>query len=65
MLVLSSSIREVFLIWEPEDNQIMSLMLTSIEPNIDYTLVNLLTAKTIWEDLEPMYSGYGNITWVF
>ena len=52
-------------LWEQEDNQIMSLMLTSIEPSIGSTLLYLRTAKAIWERLEHMYSGSGNLSRIY
>jgi hypothetical protein len=51
--------------WDQADNQIISLMLNSIEPHIGSSCLYLPTAKAIWDHLQHMYSGTGNITRIF
>lgn len=48
--------------WEQEENQIMSLMLQSIEPDMGSTLMHLQTAKVIQDSLAHIYGGVQNIT---
>jgi hypothetical protein len=52
-------------LWDQADNQIISLMLNSIEPHIGSSCLYLPTAKAIWDHLEHMYSGTGNITRIY
>jgi hypothetical protein len=40
-------------------------MLNSIEPHIGSSCLYLPTAKAIWDHLEHMYSGTGNITRIY
>ncbi|XP_059647309.1 uncharacterized protein LOC132293728 [Cornus florida] len=44
---------------------IISVMINSIEPQISSTLLYLDTAKEIWDRLQQLYSGTGNITRVY
>lgn len=52
-------------LWDQEDNQIISLMLNSVEPHIGSSCIYLPTAKDIWDHLSHMYSGTGNITRIY
>jgi hypothetical protein len=40
-------------------------MLNSIEPHIGSSCLYLSTAKEIWDHLQQMYSGIGNITQIY
>ncbi|KAG6631689.1 hypothetical protein CIPAW_13G107300 [Carya illinoinensis] len=55
----------IFAQWEQEDAQILSLMLTSIEPNICSSLIHFDTAQEVWICLKHMYSGTGNTTSIY
>jgi hypothetical protein len=52
-------------LWDQEDNQIISLMLNSVEPHIRSSCIYLPTAKDIWDHLSHIYSGSGNITRIY
>jgi hypothetical protein len=52
-------------LWEQEDNQIISLMLNSIDSHIGSSCIYLLSAKDIWNHLSHMYFGTGNIIRIY
>ncbi|KAF5452519.1 hypothetical protein F2P56_027505 [Juglans regia] len=62
---MPNSASSTFAQWEQEDAQILSLMLTSIEPNICTSLIHFDTAQEVWKHLKQMYSGAGNITRIY
>jgi hypothetical protein len=49
-------------LWDQEDNQIISLMLNSIEPHVGSSCLYLPTAKDIWNHLTLVYFDTWNIT---
>jgi hypothetical protein len=51
--------------WDQVDNQIISLMLNSIEPHTGSSCLYLPTAKAIWDHLQHMYSDTENITRIY
>ncbi|XP_042946557.1 uncharacterized protein LOC122279793 isoform X1 [Carya illinoinensis] len=62
---IPASTSPTFAQWEQEDAQILSLMLTSIEPSICSSLIHFDTAQEVWGHLKQMYSGAGNITRIY
>ncbi|KAG2720948.1 hypothetical protein I3760_02G058300 [Carya illinoinensis] len=62
---IPASTSSTFAQCEQEDAQILSLMLTSIEPSICSSLIHFDTAQEVWGHLKQMYSGAGNITCIY
>jgi len=50
------------ILWDQENNQIMSLVLTSVERNIGLLCCIFLLLRLFWEHLEHMYFGSRNVT---
>ncbi|KAG6656204.1 hypothetical protein CIPAW_04G005900 [Carya illinoinensis] len=62
---IPASTSSTFAQWKQEDAQILSLMLTSIEPSICSSLIHFDTAQEVWGHLKQMYSSAGNITRIY
>lgn len=51
--------------WDLEDNAIIGLMISSIEPHIGSSVLFTSIAKQIWEHLKHVNSEIGNVTWIY